>query len=54
VVAPVLHELRRELNSIPLHTSDASNQALILPSQHMLQSMPKLMEYCFHLKEMFN
>mmetsp|Transcript_2330 Transcript_2330/g.4726 ORF Transcript_2330/g.4726 Transcript_2330/m.4726 type:complete len:318 (+) Transcript_2330:2084-3037(+) len=51
VVAPVLHELARKLNSIPLHSSNTSNHALIHLGQHMLQGVAELVEHRLHFPE---
>lgn len=41
--------LLSHLHSIPLHATDAGNESLLLLSQHVLGSMPKLVEQGLHL-----
>jgi hypothetical protein len=38
VVAPVLHELARQLHRVPLHVPDARNETLVLARQHVLRA----------------
>ena len=51
VVAPVLHELRRQLDRVPLHATDARHQALLHRRQHVLQRVAELVEERLHLAE---
>eukprot|EP00047_Mylnosiga_fluctuans_P018956 m.76884 g.76884 ORF g.76884 m.76884 type:complete len:303 (+) comp7894_c0_seq6:326-1234(+) len=50
-IAPVLHKLRRQLDRIPLNPIDACHPRPVDPRQHVLQSVPKLMEESLHLAE---
>lgn len=49
MVAPVLHELRGQLNGIPLHPVDAGAVPVDHGGQHVLQAVAELMEQGFHL-----
>ena len=51
MVTPVLHELRRQLDSIPLHPPDARDVANILLGEHMLKCVPHFVEERLHLPE---
>lgn len=50
VVAPVLHELRRQLHGIPLHPVDAGAVPVPHRCQHVLQAVAELVEQGFHLE----
>lgn len=39
------------LDGVPLHSADAGDEALLLLSQHVLGSVPKLVEQGLHLPE---
>lgn len=49
VVAPVLHELRRQLYGVPFHPVDACAVAVHHGGQHVLQPVPELVEQGLHL-----
>ena len=49
VVAPVLHELRRQLHGVPLNPVDAGAVPVLHGRQHVLQTVPELVEQGFHL-----
>mmetsp|Transcript_27760 Transcript_27760/g.65566 ORF Transcript_27760/g.65566 Transcript_27760/m.65566 type:complete len:616 (+) Transcript_27760:208-2055(+) len=51
VVAPVLHELRRQLDRVPLHTGDAGGGRVRHGGEHVLQSVARLVEERRHLRE---
>mmetsp|Transcript_6694 Transcript_6694/g.16117 ORF Transcript_6694/g.16117 Transcript_6694/m.16117 type:complete len:507 (+) Transcript_6694:437-1957(+) len=51
VVAPVLHELRGELDRVPLHAPDAAHQALLDVGEHVLERMAALVEERLDLAE---
>lgn len=49
VVAPVLHELRGKLYSIPFHSVDAGAVPVNHGGQHVLKAVPELVEQRLHL-----
>lgn len=51
VVAPVLHELRRQLHGVPLHTVDAGAVPVPHRREHVLQAVAELVEQSFNLVE---
>ena len=51
VVAPVLHELARQLDGVPLDVVDAGRLRLVDVGQHVLQGVPELVEQGLDLAE---
>mmetsp|Transcript_63646 Transcript_63646/g.146406 ORF Transcript_63646/g.146406 Transcript_63646/m.146406 type:complete len:501 (+) Transcript_63646:250-1752(+) len=51
VVAPVLHELRGQLDGVPLHVIDAGRVRVGDAREHVLQAVAELVEQRLHLAE---
>mmetsp|Transcript_68763 Transcript_68763/g.182918 ORF Transcript_68763/g.182918 Transcript_68763/m.182918 type:complete len:447 (-) Transcript_68763:398-1738(-) len=51
VVAPILHELRRQLDCVPLNTRDARRRRVRHAREHVLQAVARLVEESRHLVE---
>ena len=51
VVTPVLHELGRQFHRVPLHPVDAGAVPVNHRGEHVLQTVPELVEQGFHLKK---
>mmetsp|Transcript_13824 Transcript_13824/g.44458 ORF Transcript_13824/g.44458 Transcript_13824/m.44458 type:complete len:835 (-) Transcript_13824:40-2544(-) len=51
LVRPILHELRRLLDRVPLDAADAADVPLVHLGEHVLQRVPALVEERLHLAE---